>query len=202
MPRANPDKGGRWGIMGGIFDPIHYGHLALAENAARAFDMDGVLFLVSFNPPHREKKPQASFEERLEMVSLAIADNERFLASDLEKDLSLPAYTVNIVDLLKSKYPRITDWYLVLGADNIDLFDSWHQPERLIEEVNIVVGKRPGFGPDGKDSLWYKQVKIFDMPLLELSSTMIRERIKSGKSIRYFVPEVVYHYIENKRLYQ
>jgi len=201
MHRKSPDFSGKWGIMGGIFDPIHNGHLLLAESASNACGLTGVLFVVSFDPPHRDHKPVASFETRLQMVETAIEDNDGFTVSDMEKDLKVPAYSVNIIEELKKQHPN-ADWHLILGADNIALFDTWYRPEKLTALVKIVVAQRPGYEQSGRESPWYKKVEKFNMPLIDISSTMIRHRLGEGRTIRYLVPENVRKIIIEKRLYR
>lgn len=201
MRRMNPDPQGKWGIMGGVFDPIHYGHLVLAECACQAFTFSGVLFVVSYNPPHREQKPSISFEDRIEMTALGTEDNEIFAVSDLEKTLEGPGYTLAIVKSLREKYPD-ADWHLILGADNIAVFDSWHKPEELAQQAKIVVANRPGYDREFEQSKWHDRVKKFRMPLLEISSTMIRQSIKENRSVRYLMPEKVWQFIRDKGLYK
>jgi nicotinate-nucleotide adenylyltransferase len=201
MRRTNPENGGRWGIMGGLFDPIHYGHLNLAEQAREAFSLDGVLFVVSFNPPHRLEKPIASFDDRLQMTRLAIENNDCFTLTDLEKDLNGPGYTLSIVESLINKYSEVT-WHLILGADNIESFDLWHKPEELIKKIKILVGGRPGYKPELKNHNWNNRLSHFEMPLMEVSSTMIRRLLKEGRSIRYLVPDEVHTFIDKKGLYR
>ncbi|SYZ73267.1 putative nicotinate-nucleotide adenylyltransferase [Candidatus Zixiibacteriota bacterium] len=200
MSPALPSSGS-WGIMGGIFDPIHYGHLILAESALEGCGFSGVLFVPSFNPPHREQKPEASFEDRCRMVQLAIEGHDRFLSSDFEKDLKSPGYTLAVVDFLKLKSPEVT-WNLILGADNIAQFDHWHSPEELVKRVKIFVGNRPGYDHQFQDSRWAEQVVPFEMPYIGLSSTQLRKQLKGGRSIRYLVPDEVRRFIESKRLYR
>jgi len=201
MSPTSPDKGGRWGIMGGLFDPIHSGHLTLAEQAREAFALEGVLFIVSFNPPHRKEKPVASFENRLQMTDLAIVNNDYFLVSDLEKELNGPGYTLELVKLLRKKYPNV-EWHLILGADNIESFDLWYKPDELIKKIKILVGGRPGYNAKLNNSGWNDVISYFEMPLVEVSSTLIRQRIKSGRSIRYLVPDDVRIFIEKEGLYR
>lgn len=200
MPPMDPESGGRWGLMGGVFDPVHYGHLILADCAVQSYSLSGVLFTVSFSPPHRDRKPEASFKDRIEMVKLAAEGNERFVVSDLEKDLDSPGYTVNIVNHLKRQYPG-ADWHLILGADNIAVFESWYKPEELSRNVKIVVGNRPGFNSEFEHSEWYDRVDKFEMPLIDISSTMIRQSIGEGRSIRYLLPDNVRRFIIEKGLY-
>lgn len=201
MFRTNLEKAGSWGIMGGVFDPIHYAHLLLAESAAAAFKLQGVLFIVSFNPPHREQLPVAPFPVRLKMVTEAIKGNDRFVVSDMEKDLNRPSYTINIVETLHETHPEI-DWHLILGADNIAAFDTWYEPEELVKQARIVVAGRPGYENEMRHSHWFDKVQLFEMPLMDISSTMIRRRISEGRSIRYLVPESVRKIIEKEGLYR
>jgi nicotinate-nucleotide adenylyltransferase len=201
MCPAAPEKGSNWGIMGGIFDPIHYGHLILAESALRAFNFDGILFIPSFNPPHRQIKPIASFDDRYKMTMLAIDGHDKFYGSDLEKDLKSPGYTLAIVDFLKLRFSGV-EWHLILGADNLAQFDNWHKPEELIARVKIAVGSRHGVENNSSFSKWIERVLKFDMPLIEISSTQIRDLIKAGKSIRYLLPEEVRQFIIGKGLYR
>jgi nicotinate-nucleotide adenylyltransferase len=201
MSPTSPEIRGKWGLMGGVFDPVHYGHLALAEGALESFGLDGVLFVVSFNPPHRDQEPSASFDDRLEMVRMAVEDNDRFTVSALEKDLSAPGYTLNIVSRLKKDFPEAT-WHLILGADNLASFDAWHKPDELAGQVKIVVGDRPGYGRQSEASKWFGRAEKFDIPRLDISSTMIREFIKKNRSIRYLIPEKVRRFITEKGLYR
>jgi nicotinate-nucleotide adenylyltransferase len=197
----SPENGGKWGLMGGIFDPVHIGHLVLAESALEKCRLDGVLFVVSLNPPHRAQKPIASFEDRLMMTRLAIAENERFVISDLEKKLASPGYTLAVVEYLEQQYPS-AEWTMILGADNIAIFDSWHKPEELVKRIRIVVGHRPGYDVTFEKSVWKKHFTTFDMPLLQISSTAIRQSIRQGSSVRYFVPDEVREFIISRGLYK
>ena len=201
MPQVNPEHGGNWGIMGGIFDPIHLGHLILAEQARQAFELLGVLFVVGRVPPHRQNKPVAPFNDRVKMTSLAIDGNESFLVSDCEKEIEPPNYTIKTIEYLQAKYPTV-NWYLILGEDNLAIFDSWHQPESIVEKVQVIVGNRPGYEQMVSDSPWRKNFQYFPMPLIEISSTWIRGTIREGGSIRYLVPEKVRRYIIEKDFYK
>jgi nicotinate-nucleotide adenylyltransferase len=196
-----PDRVGNWGIMGGVFDPIHNAHLALAEYARESYKLSGVLFVVSFNPPHRSQKPVAPFEDRLRMTALAVEGNEFFEVSAIERELEGPGYTLSIVEKLKAKYPEAV-WHLILGADNIVAFDSWHKPDELIKKIKILVGGRPGFNDRLQYSKWVEDSGLFEMPLMEISSTLIRQRLSRKKSIRYLLPDNVIDYIEKKGLYR
>ncbi len=201
MPRINPSDGGTWGVMGGAFDPIHVGHLILAQKALKACDLMGVLFVPSYNPPHRAEKPVADFEYRLEMTGKAVADNHEFVLSDMERELQGPGYTLELLKKLIKLYPK-ADWQLILGADNIAMFDSWYQPDEVIKLAGILVGNRPGFEQNLKDSKWVGRIKTFEMPIVDISSTIIRGLLGKGSSIRYLVPEPVRLYISDKELYR
>jgi len=200
MLPAKPNWSGNWGIMGGAFDPIHNGHLILADTALNRYNLNGLLFIPSFNPPHRSHAPQASFDDRFEMTRLAIGDRESYFLSDLEKEIDGPGYTHTIVQYLIGMYPK-TSWHLILGQDNIAIFDSWYKPDEIIKLVKIVVGNRPGYEKLFQKSEWKDKVEFFEIPPTDVSSTAIRELLKKGDSINGLVPEAVYKFIKEHRLY-
>jgi nicotinate-nucleotide adenylyltransferase len=187
--------------MGGAFDPIHYGHMILAEKAAEAFELDGVLFVPTFMPPHREDKPKAEFADRVRMTELAVNGRENFIVSDLEKEIDTPSYTLGTVERLKEKFPECR-WSLILGADNLVYFSSWHKPEEIVRSADIVVGRRPGYEIDPPESEWAGYVQWFEMPVIGISSTDIRKSLQHGRSVRYMIPEPVRRYIIEKGLYR
>ncbi|MFH2036509.1 MAG: nicotinate (nicotinamide) nucleotide adenylyltransferase [Candidatus Zixiibacteriota bacterium] len=197
MPKTSPETGGSWGIMGGAFDPIHRGHLKLAEQAFNEFNLDGVLFVVSFDPPHRNK-PIASFDNRLKMAGLALEKYDNFILSDIEKEISTPNFTINMINALKFKYPRV-NWYLILGEDNLAIFDIWYKPEEIIRQVKVVVGNRPGSAIE--KSKWDNKITRFEMTPIDISSTEIRRRIKAGEPVDNMVTDEVAEYIKLERLY-
>lgn len=201
MPQANPNDGGCWGIMGGAFDPIHKGHLILAESALKAKNLNGVLFIPSFNPPHRNSKPICLFEDRVKMAELALEENSSFLLSRLEENIDGPGYTLSIIEHLKKKYLQ-AKWFLILGSDNIAIFDSWHKPEEIVKDARVIVGGRPGYNDRYKGSIWYDKIEYFEMPPTDISSTAVRQLLKDQKSIENLVPESVDQYIQDKRLYR
>ncbi|MEW6013993.1 MAG: nicotinate (nicotinamide) nucleotide adenylyltransferase [Candidatus Zixiibacteriota bacterium] len=201
MLRTAPNSGSRWGLLGGLFDPIHYGHLILAQAAYNHFKFDGLILHPSFNPPHRAQPPVASFEDRCLMTRLALEGHEVFQSSDFEKELKSPGYTIAIIDYLNLKFPGV-QWHLILGADNITQFDRWHKPEELVKRVKIVVGNRPGYDDQFAASPWAKYFERFPMPQVEISSTMIRQMVKDKRSIQYLVPEEVRRLVLSRGLYQ
>jgi len=201
MQRANPNDGGNWGIMGGTFDPIHNGHLILAESALKTSNLDGVLFIPSYNPPHRSFKPIASFEDRINMTEMAISGNNRYCLSRIEEDIGGPGYTLTLIKHLKNNYSS-TDWHLILGADNIAIFDSWYKPEEIIKQVKIIVGGRPGFNEKYNNSVWQSRIEYFEMPQTDVSSTAIRQLLKKNRSVEGLLPGSVGQYIQKKGLYK
>jgi nicotinate-nucleotide adenylyltransferase len=201
MPRVDPINGGRWGLMGGAFDPIHNGHLALAENALNVFNLDGVLFVPGYNPPHRQEKTRASFDDRVAMVRLAIEGETKYSLSDIEREIAGPGYTIILVDKLHQKYGTVT-WYLILGEDNITIFDKWYRPEELIKKIKIIVGNRPGYSGLLRDSEWAEHMEYFNIPDIDISSTDIRAALTEKKPVRGKVPDTVLAYIEAKGLYR
>ncbi len=201
MPQANPNEGGNWGIMGGAFDPIHCAHLKLAESAFKAFNLTGVFFIPGYNPPHRVEKPHASYEDRVRMTELAVKRYANFCVSRIEEKIKGPGYTLTTVQNLIVEYPRV-NLFLILGADNIVLFETWFKPEKIQELVTIVVGGRPGFESDFEKSAWVAKVKRFEMPQIDISSTAIRKLLKENKNIEGLVPGDVIRYIKTRRLYR
>ncbi len=201
MPQASPNDGGNWGIMGGAFDPIHNGHLILAESAFEANSLDGVLFIPSYNPPHRSLKPIADFEDRVKMIELAIGGNSRYCLSRLEENIGGPGYTLAIIKHLKNNYSN-TNWFLILGADNIAIFDSWYKPEEIIKQVKIIVGGRPGYNKEYEKSIWRNKIERFDMIQTDVSSTTIRQLIKDNNSIEGLLPDSIGKFIQDKGLYK
>ncbi len=187
--------------MGGAFDPIHFGHLVMAEQARQSLALDGVFFVPGFKPPHRNQAPAASFEDRLAMVRLAIEGNEYFSAGEIEKEIHGPGYTYALLNLLKEKFPGVA-WTLLLGADNLAIFDSWYRPEEVMTSVTVAVANRTGFEPLASQNRWASRVRMFQMPPIGISSTIIRQAVKDGQSIQYLLPEDVRSYILDKRLYR
>lgn len=184
------------GIFGGAFDPIHIGHLILAQDILENVKLDKVLFLVNYQPPHKEVF--CGFDDRYNMVKLATSGHENFIASDFEKtEMIAPSYTFNVMVKLKEKMPH-ADFHLIIGADQYNALEKWYRYKDLLEIVKLIVLKRPGFEINLRNEA---PIIFVDERLIDISSTEIRERIKTGKSIKYFVPEKVEEYIKERRLY-
>ena len=195
------------GVMGGTFDPIHLGHLAIAEEAREALGLDVVLFVPAARPPHKPVGSATAVEHRLAMVELAIDDNPRFELSSVELERAGPSYTVDTIDELARRNPGAT-LHLILSAETFAQLPTWHEPERLFDGARIAVVPREGY--PAPDPGWLSEafpghegrVAFLEGPRLGLSSTAIRDRVANGRSIRYLVPTAVDAYIADHDLYR
>lgn len=199
--------GKRLGIMGGTFDPIHYGHLVAAETARTEFDLDNVLFIPTGMPPHKDYRPVTAADRRYEMVKLSIKDNSFFKVSRLEIKRDGPTYTIDTLRTIKKIFPE-QELFFITGSDVLEEILSWREPYEIIRLARIIGASRPGY--DAGASLkrifdLYPEVKDriteLEIPALAISSTDIRNRIKNNRSIRYLLPEEVRIYIKNNQLY-
>ncbi|MEL5895169.1 nicotinate (nicotinamide) nucleotide adenylyltransferase [Bacteroides sp. GD17] len=177
------------GIFSGSFNPVHIGHLALANYLCEYEGLDEVWFMVTPHNPLKEEGELMDDKLRLELVQLAIADYPKFRASDFEFHLPRPSYTVHTLDKLKKAYPEHL-FHLIVGSDNWLLFSRWYESERILAENPIIVYPRPGY-PVNADSL-PQHVKLASSPVFEISSTFIRRALSEGKNIRYFLHPAVY----------
>jgi nicotinate-nucleotide adenylyltransferase len=197
--------GERWGILGGTFDPVHYAHLAMAEQVRDAVDLDGVLFIPAAVPVHRPP-PQASSQHRARMVELAIADNPRFLLSRLELDATDHNYSVTTLERLTAERPA-DEWFFIASVDAAAQLASWREPARLLELATLVVVPRLGYPEPSIDSLAGDFPGREDRFVIVATSTLghsasdIRARLAGGRSIRYLVPPAVETYIREHGLY-
>lgn len=188
------------GIFGGTFDPIHTGHLILAERAREELKLENILFMPAHIPPHKSTgRKIASGEARLTMARLATEDNSNFIVTDIELQREGLSFTVDSLDQIKELSPN-TELTLLMGSDNARNFSSWREPGRILELAHIAVWERPGsyYWPEIYPD--YMAQKI-SSPLIEVSSTEIRNRVTEGHSIRYLTPEPVITYIQEHGLY-
>jgi nicotinate-nucleotide adenylyltransferase len=196
--------------MGGTFDPIHVGHLAIAEEARDALDLERILFIPAGQPPHKGAGDVSPAADRLAMVALAIADNPSFELSRVEVDRPGPSYTVDTVAAFietETAAGRTPDLTLILSAETFADLPTWHEPGRLLATVRVAVVPREGY--PAPDPGWLARtfpgqedrVDFLEGPRLGLSSTALRGRVASGRSIRYLVPDAVAGYIAEHRLY-
>jgi nicotinate-nucleotide adenylyltransferase len=188
------------GVLGGTFDPIHIGHLLLAEAAREELGLKKVLFVPAGHQWRKEQVDRdiAPAQHRLEMVKLAIAGNEAFEASAMEIEREGPSYTVETLEALRAEMPGAQFWFVV-GADALADMPHWHEANRIFELAAVCVAGRPGEDEGG--GTFRDRVTRLEMPEIEISSTDIRERVRAGKSVRYMVPDAVGRYIEEQGLY-
>jgi nicotinate-nucleotide adenylyltransferase len=199
----------RLGIFGGSFDPVHYGHLLLAECARETLSLDEVWLVPAAVPPHKQSRELAPAKHRLEMVELALAGHEQLRASPLEIERGGVSYTVQTLAAVREARPAAT-LYLLMGADSLCDLPTWREPARICELALPAVVRRgsapqPDFSaiaalvsPARLSEIRASQV---EMPLIELSSTDLRQRAAAGRSLRYRTPRAVEKYIETHRLY-
>lgn len=188
----------RTGIFGGSFNPIHIGHLALANYLCEFGELDEVWFMVSPQNPLKRQEDLLDDESRLKLAFLATKEYEKFRVSEFEFTLPRPSYTVNTLEELRKAYPD-REFVLVIGADNWVIFNKWRDYERILAENRILIYPRPGFNIAGE--VLPESVKLVHTPLLGISSTFIRESIRQGKDMRYFLHPSVYSQIKENNLY-
>lgn len=189
------------GIMGGTFDPIHFGHLMMAEQAREAKSLDQVWFIPAGNPPHKKGKEITDATHRMTMVKLAIEDNPAFSALDWELRQSGYSYTVFTIKALKDQFPD-AHFSLILGTDMVNSLSTWYRIDELLELTEVIAIGRPGFPTEKLPEWIQKKVNwVPDVVQIELSATEIRQRLVEGRSVRYLIPEKVISYIREKQLY-
>ncbi|QHT63843.1 nicotinate-nucleotide adenylyltransferase [Paenibacillus lycopersici] len=191
------------GFMGGTFDPIHYGHLLAAESAREACGLDEVWFVPAGHPPLKENGPEADGESRLEMVYRAIDFQPHFRAMDLELEREGTSYTIDTIKALHELYPGRT-FSIIIGTDRVNDLPQWHEIEALAGMVSFIGVTRAGetFRPEQLPKYITDKLTLVDMPLLDISSTIIKERIAAGRSIRFLLPEKVHSFIRRNGLYE
>lgn len=196
----------RIGLLGGSFDPLHIGHLILAEEARDQLDLSLVYFVPAGDPPHKRDRRLAAVEHRIRMVQLAIAGNPQFQVSRVDADRPGPHYTVDLVHLIKQQIPPQAELFFLMGFDSLRDLPTWREPQKLIAACHLVALTRHETPVDW-DALETKlpgvreRVTILDMPELEIASHDLRARVQTGRSIRYLVPEPVCDYIGRHQLY-
>lgn len=197
--------GERWGILGGIFDPIHYAHLAIADQTRDALHLDRVVFMPAGQPVHRAG-PTAAADDRVRMLELAIADNPAFGVSRLEVDADRPSYSVVTLEILAADRPD-DDVFLIVSAETAAQMPTWHRPQRLLELAQVVVVPRLGHADISREWLaahfpgHVERFSFVETSRLGHSSSDVRARIAAGRSIRYLVPPAVENYIGDHSLY-
>lgn len=189
----------RTGIFGGSFNPVHIGHLALANYLCEYGEVDEVWFLVSPQNPFKQQSELLDDHIRLELVQKAVAGYPHFRASDFEFSLPRPSYTIHTLQALSAAYPD-REFYLIIGADNWQAFRQWKSPEIILEQYHLLIYPRQGYSLD--ESSLPPHARAVHSPLLEISSTFIRKSLAQGKDIRYFLHPEVYQAIQELGLYR
>ncbi len=189
----------RVGILGGTFNPIHNGHLLIAEQAREQVGLDEVWFMPARIPPHKEDQGILTAEHRLRMVELAVADHPRFRATDIELKREGPSYTVDTLLLLHAEYPEHR-FFFIVGGDMLQILPKWHRYEELKKLVHFIGISRPGSVFEAE--LLKPHVTFVEVPAWDISSTWIRDKARQAKSLRYLVPQAVESYIKEYKLYE
>ena len=190
----------RVAIFGGTFDPIHLAHLILAERAREELALDQVIFLPAAVPPHKQDRGITDGKFRREMIDIAIAGNPTFVTSDLELKRTGVSYTVDTLRDMAEAHPA-AELFLVVGGDMLADIPNWREPDEIVRRVTLIVGARPGHEVPSPP-LPEARIRIVTMPLLEVSSTDIRQRVAARQSIRYMIPAGVEAYIHAHQLYR
>jgi len=188
----------RVGLYFGSFNPIHIGHLIIANHVLNATDLKKIWFVVSPQNPFKQSNSLLNEYDRLHLARLSVESDTRITVSDIEFGLPRPSYTIDTLTYLKEKYPSY-DFSIIMGSDSFQNFNKWKNYERIAEGYPIYIYKREGFEIE---NTFEATTIILDAPLLQISATNIRQLIKQGKSIRYMVPENVREEIETRRFYK
>ncbi|HKI36783.1 MAG TPA: nicotinate-nucleotide adenylyltransferase [Gemmataceae bacterium] len=200
----------RIGVFGGTFDPIHLGHLILAEQCREQGQLDQVWFIPSARPPHKRHHVVTPFRHRAEMLQLATAGHPAFRVSELENERPGPSYTVDTLDELRKAQPS-AEWFLLVGSDTLAELHEWHDPVGIVRRAGLLVMVRGGDPIRSAEELRVSlklpetetvSVEVIESPRIEISSRDLRRRAAEGRSLRYLVPRAVECYVEEKGLYQ
>jgi len=189
----------RVGVFGGTFDPVHVGHMIIAELAASQMGWEEVIFVPCNVPPH--KRAAAGSADRLEMLRRATRTNPRFTVSAIEIDRGGVSYSIDTLRQMRRELGPGVELGFLVGADSLREMSCWKDPEGIVREATLAVAARPGFGLSEVSEVLRGKVHLLDSPSIEISSSDIRHRIGAGSAFRYMVPEEAYRYILKKRLY-
>ncbi|WP_010248330.1 nicotinate-nucleotide adenylyltransferase [Acetivibrio cellulolyticus] len=202
------DNAKKIGISGGTFNPIHYGHLIVAEMVRDRFGLEKVLFIPSGMPPHKNLSNVASAEHRFNMVQQAVKDNPYFVESRIEVERGGYTYTIDTLKNLSEIYGKSARLYYIIGADVLNDLLTWRNYQDVFNICEFIAVLRPGNDSEGFNKqmeylrdTFSARIHFIDTPLIEISSTEIRNRIKGGRSIKYLVPDTVEAYIKENKLY-
>ncbi|MCM3566542.1 nicotinate-nucleotide adenylyltransferase [Neobacillus mesonae] len=183
------------GILGGTFNPPHIGHLLIASEVQNSLNLDEIWFMPNHVPPHKKMPESVKDEERLHMLELAVSDNPAFQVQPIELKREGPSYTVETMKVINETYQNI-QFFFIIGADMIEYLPKWHKIDELVNLVQFVGVERPNYHRETEYPVLY-----VDVPAIDVSSSMIRDRFKNGKTVRYLLPDRVIAYIEENHLY-
>lgn len=191
--------------MGGTFDPVHTGHLVIAEEARTRFRLDEVVFVPAAVPPHKHRADVSPAEDRYAMVLLATAGNPRFSVSRVEMERAGPSYTIDTMLEFRKRYGPEAALYFLTGVDAILEILTWHEPEAIIRHCRFIAATRPGYDPaqltQRLPQAFVAAIDMLTAPGVDISSSEIRRRVREGASVRYLTPELVEDYIRKRHLY-
>lgn len=197
------------GIMGGTFNPIHYGHLILAEQARDGVNLDQVIFIPAKMSPFKINQITASEQHRYTMVKLAIEKNKRFTLSDIELKGPEISYTVQTLKACRDLFNEDVKIYFICGTDSFLSMESWREAKTIFNNFSLIVGSRPRYRDKARDimikhleSTYHTEIQKIHMPKIDISSTEIKKRIREDRSIKYLVPSCVEEYIYGNNLYR
>lgn len=189
-------------LFGGTFDPPHIGHLIIAESILSDLDIDKIIFIPSSIPPHKPLHSYSSASSRVEMLQISIKGTPAFQISDIELNRPGASYSVDTIKQIKSQMSLSKEeLYFVIGSDSLVEFQTWKNPHEILSLAQVIIAPRPSFTKDMVKPEFLEQVQFLDTPQIDISSSMIRERVREKKSIRYYVIPEVLEYIQEKRLY-
>jgi nicotinate-nucleotide adenylyltransferase len=192
----------RIGIFGGTFDPVHLGHLVMAEQCREQAGLDQVWFVPAARPPHKPEGELTAFARRVEMLQLALAGQPAFRVEELEKDRPGPSYTADTLESLHRRHPD-SDLHFIIGSDSLADLPHWREPARIVAQAALLVVARPGFRiPPIEEVRQALGLQVIESPLVDIASSDLRRRAAEGKSLRYQVPRAVECYIEQHQLYR
>ncbi|MDQ0231565.1 nicotinate-nucleotide adenylyltransferase [Metabacillus malikii] len=183
------------GILGGTFDPPHFGHLLIASEVLNELQLNEIWFMPNQIPPHKQEKQFSTSEHRYNMLKLAIDKHDHFKIETIELHRDGPSYTYDTLCLLREKYPSYT-FYFIIGADMIEFLPKWYKVDEILELATFVGVKR-----FGHQTISPYPIKKIDIPQIDVSSTLLRKRIRTNKPTDYLMPDVVKKYIEENHLY-
>ncbi len=189
-------------IFGGTFDPPHIGHLLIAQTIFEAEKFDNIVFVPAYQPPHKNHSKLSAIDLRLKMLELAVIENPHFIISDVEIRRKGISYSIDTVMEIKTLHNLVKDeLYFLIGSDTLSDIVNWKNPRGLVKECRVIVAVRPGFRPSDIPPWLLESVRFANIPRFEISSTVIRQRWRSNKTIRYMVTQPVWEFINEHNLY-